>query len=307
LSKKTTLQISMSDNYHFLAGTGVALIAPFKNDYTIDYKAFKKLLQHVSPHVDYLVVYGTTAETPTLSYEEGNELLQFVIENNTHKRPIVYGIGSNATQEALGVIEKTDFTHVDAVLSVCPYYNKPTQAGIMAHYKTLADRLPVPLILYNVPSRTAVNMTAETTLILSKHPNIIGIKEASGHLEQVIQIAAQKDKDFLIISGDDAVTVPIISVGGVGVISVLANAFPDRVAAMVRLALEGDYESASQQLFEILPVIKLAFEEGNPVGIKAILSEIGIGNDLVRLPLVPASDSLKEKIKKEVNTKFRKV
>ena len=211
-----------------LTGTGVALVTPFTDDDEVDFYALERLLDHVSPQVDYLVVHGTTAETATLTYAEGDRILRFVHKHNAGKLPVVYGIGSNATKEALNVIRNTDFEGVDAVLSISPYYNKPTQPGIIRHYEALADALPVPLIIYNVPSRTASNIEADTTLHLANHPNIIGTKEASGLFDQITKIAIAKPDDFLLISGDDLLTLPIMSLGGDGVISVLANMFPGK-------------------------------------------------------------------------------
>ncbi len=207
-------------------GTGVALVTPFHQDGSIDFASLKKLLVHTSAGVDYFVVMGTTGESATLTKEEKKEVLQFVLKNNPKKLPLVYGIGGNHTASVLEEIENTNFKGVSALLSVSPYYNKPSQEGIRQHFKKIADTAPLPVILYNVPSRTSSNLTADTTLKLAQHKNIIGIKEASGSLEQCMKIAKNKTKDFLLISGDDLFTLPLYSIGGgVGVISVLANAF----------------------------------------------------------------------------------
>ena len=209
-----------------LYGTGVALVTPFYSDKTIDFVSLKKLLAHTALGVDYYVVMGTTGESVTLSKEEKKEVLEFVRKHNPKKLPIVYGIGGNNTQQVVEEIESTNLRGVSALLSVSPYYNKPSQEGICQHFVRVANASPVPIILYNVPGRTASNLTAVTTLRLAKHKNIIGIKEASGNLEQCMNIAKGKPKDFMLISGDDLLTLPLYAVGGVGVISVLANALP---------------------------------------------------------------------------------
>ena len=279
-----------------LEGTGVALVTPFNENYEIDFPALKKLLRHTAKGVDYYVVMGTTGESVTVSAAEKKKILQFVKENNTAKLPVVYGIGGNNTQSVLDAIKDTDFKGVDAVLSVSPYYNKPSQAGIIRHFETIADACPVPVILYNVPGRTSSNLTAETTLKLAEHPNITGIKEASGNIEQCMKIAREKPKDFLLISGDDLLTVVLYSMGARGVISVLANAFPEIFRKAKEAAFSGNFAMASQQMFKLLEVNSLMYEEGNPVGIKQLLAEMGICKNLVRLPLVPASASLRERI-----------
>jgi len=209
-----------------LYGTGVALITPFTESLEVDYKALKKLLNHTAKGVDYYVVMGTTGETPTCTSVEKKSILAFVKMNNSKNLPIVMGIGGNSTTEVIEAIKETDFNGVTALLSVCPYYNKPSQEGVYQHFKKVADRSPVPVILYNIPGRTGINMTADTTLRLAAHPNIIGIKEASGNLEQCMKIIKEAPKDFMMISGDDMLTTPLYALGGKGVISVLANAFP---------------------------------------------------------------------------------
>jgi 4-hydroxy-tetrahydrodipicolinate synthase len=277
-------------------GTGVALVTPFLEDGTIDFKSLKKLLNHTAKGVDYYVVMGTTGESATLSKTEKKKVLEFVINNNSKKLPIVFGIGGNYTQEVIQTIRETNFEGIDAILSVSPYYNKPSQEGIYQHFKLIADASPVPVILYNVPGRTASNITAETTLRLTNHKNILGIKEASGNLEQCMNIAKSKPKDFLLISGDDMLTVPMYAIGGVGVISVLANALPQPFKKMKDFSFEGNFKKASVEQFKLLEINGPMYEEGNPVGVKFLLSLKGICLPAVRLPLVIASSKLKEKI-----------
>lgn len=276
-------------------GTGVALVTPFLEDQQVDYPSLERLINHViSGGVDYLVVLGTTGESATLTGSEKAQLLKASVEYNKGRVPLMLGIGGNATQKLIEEIEQTDFYGVAGILSVSPYYNKPTQEGIIAHYQALADASPVPLMLYNIPGRTMSNLTAATTLALSHHPNIIGIKEASGNLEQCMQIAASMPKDFLLLSGDDLLTKPMQSIGGSGVISVLANALP----ATFKTLIEGDATSSQQAAHSVLKLNGLMYEEGNPVGIKNLLLHLGIiQTDQVRLPLLRASKGLSEKIR----------
>ncbi|WP_400190809.1 4-hydroxy-tetrahydrodipicolinate synthase [Hymenobacter sp. B81] len=283
-----------------LHGTGVALVTPFSAaDFSVDYPALRRLLDFViDGGVEYIVVNGTTAESPTTTAAEKAELLRVAKEHVAGRVPLVFGIGGNDTAAVERLIHSTDLEGVAAILSASPYYNKPSQRGIIAHYQRLADAAPVPVILYNVPGRTASNLSADTTLRLAEHPNIVGIKEASGDLEQCLQIAALKPADFLLISGDDLLTTPMISFGAVGVISVLANAFPRPFSDMTRLALAGDYAAASEKLFELLPLNPLMYEESNPVGVKAALELLGVCSGAVRLPLLAASESLQQRIRK---------
>lgn len=281
-----------------LYGTGVALVTPFHEHGEIDFKSLKKLLTHTAKGVDYYVVMGTTGESATLSKTEKKEVLQFALKNNVKQLPVVYGIGGNNTQQVLEEIKETDFSGISAILSVSPYYNKPSQEGIYQHFVKVADQSPVPVILYNVPGRTSSNLSAETTLRLSQHKNIIGIKEASGNLEQCMKISKDKPKDFLLISGDDLLTVPLYSIGAVGVISVLANAYPVVFKKMKEYSFAGDYSKAQKALFQLVDINAPMYEEGNPVGVKYLLNLMGIVSPFVRLPLVPASESLKKKIEK---------
>lgn len=283
-------------------GTGVALITPFTEKGTIDYDALKRVLDFTSEGVDYLVVLGTTGEVATITKDEKKAILSFIKQNNSKGLPIVYGIGGNNTAVVVEEIQSTDFEGVDAILSVSPYYNKPSQAGIIAHFRLIADTCPVPVIVYNVPGRTMSNMIASTTLELSKHPNIIGVKEASGNLEQCKEIAKTKAEDFLLLSGDDLITKEVIEMGGKGVISVLANGFPKEFSKIARLALAGKFEESkaiSDSFEEINP---LMYIESNPVGIKEVLRQKGICGNEVRLPLIPATIDLQNKISNLLKT-----
>ncbi|MES2731660.1 MAG: 4-hydroxy-tetrahydrodipicolinate synthase [Bacteroidota bacterium] len=284
-----------------LKGTGVALVTPFTAEHLVDYPALQRLVRHVSDGgVDYLVVLGTTGESATISKAEKKEILSFVIQHNDKKLPIVYGLGGNHTQDILDTIRQTDFTGVDAILSVSPYYSKPSQNGIYEHYKRIADACPVPVLLYNIPGRTCSNVSAQTTLKLAKHPNIIGTKETSGDWAQMLEIAKGKPKDFLLLSGDDLLAVPMMSIGGVGAISVLANAFPGEFSTMIRQALAGEFEKANRQLFRYIGINALLYEEANPVGIKKVLEIAGICSAHVRLPHLSASEDLTTRLKKAI-------
>lgn len=283
-----------------LRGTGVALVTPFNQKQDIDFEALQKLLEFTYSNgegVDYWVVMGTTGEVATLNSKEKNQVLEFVKQNNPHNIPIVYGIGGNHTEALKETMDNTDFDQVEAILSVSPYYNKPSQEGIYAHYTTLADYAPRPLILYNVPSRTSSNISAETTLKLAEHSNIIATKEASGDLVQCMEIAKNKPENFLLLSGDDMLAIPMIAIGGEGVISVLANAFPSFFTTMIQYTLKQEFSLASKQLHQLLNINPLMYQESNPVGVKEALAQQGIIENYVRLPLLPASEALKEKIK----------
>ena len=281
-------------------GTAAALVTPFNSEEEIDYLSLKKLLDHTSPYLDFYVVNGTTAESAVLSLKEQIQYLDFVKNYNKNKKPIVFGIGGNSTRGVVENIKQLNSDGIDALLSVSPYYNKPTQEGIYRHFMKIADASPVPVILYNVPTRTASNMTAPTTLRLATHENIIGIKEASGDLVQCIEIAKYKPNDFLLLSGDDLLTIPMISIGACGVISVIANALPKEFSQSVSLALQGDYHQAKEMLFYYYELNKLLFDEGNPAGVKAVLEILNVMNSSVRLPLIKASKSLKLLIKDQL-------
>ncbi len=284
-------------------GTGVALVTPFLANGQIDFQSLDRLVEHcLSGGVDYLVVLGTTGESATLSAEEKAQVLKRVKEVNKGRKPIVLGHGGNDTARLISGMQSIDWEGVDAILSVSPYYNKPSQAGIQAHYEAVATDSPVPVILYNVPGRTGTNMTAATTLRLAAHPNIIGIKEASGNVEQAMAIAASKPNDFLIISGDDLLTPALIACGAVGAISVLANSHPAEFSRMVNLSRKSDFSGASSVWKNWIDLNPLLYEEGNPVGIKAVLEILGICEASVRQPLQAASSVLKEKIRKEISS-----
>lgn len=279
-----------------LFGTGVALVTPFDESGEIDFKALKRLLIHTAKGVDYFVVMGTTGESATLSKEEKKSVLKFVLENNPKKLPVVYGIGGNNTQSVLDEIKSTDLKGVTALLSVSPYYNKPSQEGIFQHFKAIAEASPLPIILYNVPGRTGSNLLASTTLRLAALKNIIGIKEASGNLEQCMKIVKEKPKDFMLISGDDMLTLPMYSIGGVGVISVLANALPQVFLKIKENFNSGKLAQAQAAQFKMIDINGPMYEEGNPVGVKYLLSLIGICGHFVRLPLTKPSAGLQKKI-----------
>jgi len=279
-----------------LFGTGVALVTPFDESGAIDFKALKRLLIHTAKGADYFVVMGTTGESATLSKEEKKYILKFVLDNNPKKLPVVYGIGGNNTQDVLDEIKSTDLNGVTAILSISPYYNKPSQEGIFQHFKAIAMASPLPVILYNVPGRTGSNITAQTTLRLASINNIIGIKEASGNLEQCMKIVKEKPKDFMLISGDDLLTLPVYAIGGVGIISVLANALPQVFLKIKENFYSGKLSQAQAAQFKIIDINGTMYEEGNPVGVKFLLSLIGVCGYKVRLPLAGPSLGLQKRI-----------
>jgi 4-hydroxy-tetrahydrodipicolinate synthase len=282
-----------------ITGTGVALVTPFDaKTQQVDYAALTKLVKFVSDGgVNFLVALGTTAETPTLSDGEKKEILACIRSSNAKKLPIVLGLGGNNTADILEKIRQTDFSEVDALLSVTPYYNKPSQQGLYEHYKAIAQSSPVPVVLYNVPGRTGVNLSAATTLRLAGEvKNILGTKEASGNLSQISYILRDKPQHFLVLSGDDALTFPLMATGAHGVISVAANAFPKQISGMVRLISEQKYNEAAKIHLDMMPLIDALFAEGNPAGIKAALAILGIIDNALRLPLVSASKELMVKM-----------
>ncbi|MFM7467701.1 MAG: 4-hydroxy-tetrahydrodipicolinate synthase [Crocinitomicaceae bacterium] len=280
-------------------GSGVALVTPFKNDFSIDFDALKSLVRlQISGGTDFLVVQGTTGESPVLSAEEKQAVLQCVLEENDGKLKVVYGAGGNNTL-AVGSALKQVPKGVDGILSVSPYYNKPIQRGIIEHYKHISTCSDLPIILYNVPGRTGSNVLPETTLALAEIPNIVAMKEASGNMEQIMEIIRLRKPDFGVLSGDDALTMPLIAAGADGVISVVANAFPEKFSRMVHASLEGDYDTARKEHYDLLPITKMFFEEGNPGGVKIALRERGISSDVMRLPLVSVTEGLKERIVRE--------
>lgn len=289
---------------HAFKGTGIAMVTPFLPDGQIDFNGLEKLTHHlINGGVEYLVVMGTTGESATLSKEEKLAVLNTVIAENHGRCKIVYGMGGNDTHALAAEIAQMDFTHIDAILSVSPYYNKPTQEGIYQHYKTLAAIAPKPIILYNVPGRTGSNMSAATTLRLAhEFKNIIAIKEASGNMEQVMQIIKERPEGFLVISGDDNLTFPIIALGGDGVISVSGHGYPRLFSDMVRNALKGDLATARPAHYQLFRFTQLIFQEGNPGGIKVALEALGVCGATLRLPLWPISTDLKNSLLEEMNT-----
>lgn len=274
-------------------GVGVALVTPFTEQGAVDYNSLGRLLAYTEQGgVDYYVVHGTTGEAATTTAQEKAEIVEFILKNNPKKLPIMYGLGGNNTQALLDELRTLNLEGIDAILSASPAYSLPTQEGIYQHYVALADVSSKPLFLYNVPGRTARNISAETTLRLAQHENIAGIKEASKDMVQCMEIARDMPKDFMLISGDDMLTLPLASIGGCGVISVLANGLPSLFCKMVRCALESNYEKAQEALFQVLDINNLLYCEGNPVGVKQVLKEMGVCESYVRLPLLKASNTL---------------
>ena len=278
-----------------LQGTGVALITPMLANGELDLPGLENIVDYVAS-ADYIVALGTTGEVATLKTGEKNKVMDVIKTKLAGKKPLVLGHGGNDTGKLISQLNDFDFEGIDAILSVSPYYNKPSQTGIIAHYEAIANASPVPVILYNVPGRTGSNISAASTLELAKHPNIIGIKEASGNVEQAMAIARDKPGDFYLISGDDLLTPALISIGAKGVISVLANALPQQFSEMVSACLKSDFSAAAIIWKKWLDLNPLLYEEGNPVGIKAVLAQLGVCGDGVRLPLVAASNGLKERI-----------
>ena len=282
------------------SGSGVALVTPFKEDKSIDFTAVRKLVQlQILGGTDFLVVQGTTGESPTLSQEEKLKLLETVIDENAGKLKIVYGIGGNNTILVGETLKQLKIEGVDGILSVSPYYNKPTQKGIIEHFKYISSCTELPIILYNVPGRTGSNILAETTLTLAEIPNIVAIKEASGNMDQIMEIIRLRKPNFGVISGDDAITMPLIAAGADGVISVVANALPEKFSRMVHAAINGDLDSARKEHYDLLSITRMFFEEGNPGGVKVALGHRKIMNEFMRLPLIPVSDALRKRIQKE--------
>lgn len=283
-------------------GLGVALVTPFKSDESVNYDSLEKLIEfQISNGTDYIVALGTTAETPTLTIQEQKDITKFIVKQVNGRTPIVVGIGDNCTASLLDKVNNIDFTGISAILSVTPYYNKPTQEGLYRHFCALSKISPVPIILYNVPGRTGVNMTPETTIRIAKEcNNVIATKEASGDINQIKQIIEQAPKEFQVISGDDAITTDVVLAGGKGVISVFANAYPKEMKWLVDSALNGSATSAREKMeAEFSELFKLMFIEGNPAGVKALLEMKGLSENVLRLPLISVTDSTKSKIKAE--------
>lgn len=286
----------MKNNFN---GTGVALVTPFNPDGSIDFPALERLVEYqIANGTDFLVVQGTTGESPTLEFAEKLETLNCVIKVNNGRLPIVFGVGGNNTATVAKTLQSLP-DGIDGILSVSPYYNKPIQNGIIEHYKVLAAATTLPIILYNVPGRTGSNMTAATCLELAKIDNIVAVKEASGNMSQIMEIIQKRPAGFGVLSGDDALTLPMIACGADGVISVVANAFPERFGVMVHESLNGNYEKAREAHYDLLAITDMFFEEGNPGGVKVSLEAQGIMQQTMRLPLYPVSNSLNERIKAE--------
>ena len=283
-------------------GTGVAILTPFKNDSSIDFAALGRVVNHViNGGVNYIVVMGTTGESSTLTKDEKKAILSYVAEVTDNRVPIVTGIGGNNTQEVINCVRHSNLTGVDGILSVAPYYNKPNQRGLIQHFKAIATCSPIPVILYNVPGRTCSNITSETCIELANEcENIVGIKEASGDIAQIMRIIKAKPDNFSVISGDDMMTIPIIAAGGSGVISVLANAFPVATSDLVSNALKSNFKSAREIQLRFLEMIELLFIDGNPAGVKAMLSIMNICQNTLRLPLVPVNRTIYTRIQKAI-------
>ena len=279
-------------------GTGVALVTPFKNDFSVDTEALKRIVNYViDGGVEYLVVLGTTAESATLTPIEKEQVIETIIEANKGRLPLVLGVGGNNTQKVLEELQTRDFSAFSAILSVSPYYNKPTQEGIYQHFKAIASVSPIPILLYNVPGRTASNMMPSTVLRLAQDfKNIIGIKEAAGDMVQAMKLIQNKPKDFLVISGDDMITLPMVLAGGSGVISVIGEGFPKAFSQMVRLGLERKVEEAYKLHYTLADSIDMIFEQGNPAGIKEVFKALNLAENTVRLPLVNVNEELSKRI-----------
>src|SRR5690554_6002635 len=287
-----------------LIGTGVALVTPFKKDFSVDTEALKRIVRYnIDGGVDYLVVLGTTAEAATLSKDEKELVIRTVIEENAGNLPLVLGVGGNNTQEVVNELKTGDFSAFSAILSVSPYYNKPTQEGIYQHFKMIAQNSPVPVILYNVPGRTASNMLPQTVLRLANDfKNIIGIKEAAGDIVQAMRLIQNKPEDFLVISGDDMITLPMILAGGSGVISVIGEGFPKEFSEMVRLGLQAKVQEAYALHYQLADSIDMIFEQGNPAGIKEVFKHLNLSENTVRLPLVNVNEDLSDRLNSFVKT-----
>ena len=289
-----------------LIGTGVALVTPFKKDFSVDIEALKRIVNfQIDNGIDYLVILGTTAENATLTSEEKEIVIKTVKETNNNRLPLVLGVGGNDTQKIIKELQTRDFTGINAILSVSPYYNKPTQEGIYQHYKAISEVSPLPIILYNVPGRTSSNVLPSTVIRLANDfKNIVAIKEAAGEIVQAMQLIKNKPKDFLIISGDDMITLPMVLAGGSGVISVIAEGFPKEFSEMVHLGLNRKVDDAYKIHYKIAPAIDMIFEHGNPAGIKEVFKHLGIAENTVRLPLVTVNEDLSNRIKTFINSLY---
>jgi len=281
-----------------LKGLGVAMVTPFLQNGEVDYPNLEKLVNYlIANGVDYLVALGTTGETPTLTDDEKGKIVRVIVQTSHNRVPVIVGMGGPSTNAILQQFKTFDFSGVSAILSVSPYYNKPSQAGLIEHYQTLAEHAPLPVILYNVGTRTGCNIEPDTTLKLAEHQNIIGIKEASGVLNQIMFIVKHKPKDFLVISGDDAITLPLMAVGVDGLISVVGNAYPAEVAKMIHLVQEGNFKEAALIHYQLLDIVQACFKEGSPSGVKAFLALQNRIAYCLRLPLVKVSDTHQKSVK----------
>jgi 4-hydroxy-tetrahydrodipicolinate synthase len=291
----------MKDTKKF-RGTGVAIVTPFKNDSSIDFAALGRVVNHViNGGVNYLVVMGTTGESSTLTKDEKKAIISYVVEVTDSRVPLIIGIGGNSTQEVINTVRHSNLTGIDGILSVAPYYNKPSQRGLFQHFKAISTCSPVPVILYNVPGRTCCNISSDTCIELANEcENIVGIKEASGDIAQIMRIIKNKPDNFSVISGDDMMTVPIIASGGVGVISVLANAFPSATSELVTSSLKNNCKSARELQLRYLEIIELLFVDGNPAGVKAMLNIMNLCQNILRLPLVPVNRATYTRIQKAI-------
>ena len=290
--------------YNILRGLGIALITPFTPDGEVDYKALVRLVEYqIDNGADFLCILATTGETPCLSKEEKVKIKNLVVEINKGRLPILMGCGGNNTKAVIEEIQATDWSGISGILSVCPYYNKPSQEGLYQHFKAIGNASPLPVVLYNVPGRTGVNMTSETTVRLANDcENIVAVKEASGNLEQVDEIIKNKPDGFDVISGDDALTFSMVASGAAGVISVIGNALPKEFSRMIRLEFKGEYEAARNIHHKFTELYKLLFVDGNPAGVKALLHEMGFIDNVLRLPLVPTRITTVQKMSEILKT-----
>ena len=288
-------------------GTGVALITPFNEDFSVDYKSLENIVEFtLSNGVDFLVALGTTSEAPTLTQEEKDKVLKTIIETANKRCPIMLGMGGNNTMSLLTSIKSQDFTGVDGILSVVPYYNKPNQRGMKVHFEMVADNSPVPVVLYNVPGRVGVNLQASTCVELAQHPNIVAVKEASGNLQQIMEILRDKPSDFDVLSGDDGITQPMMALGAKGVISVAANGYPDLFCKMVKSMMNVDVKTALDIHYKTLKMNNLIFADGNPAGIKCLMAYQNLCKNVLRLPLVTVNENVKNDLENEFNVMYNK-
>ena len=284
-------------------GTGVALVTPFKNNYSVDTDALVRIVSHIIENgADFLVALGTTSEAPTLTTEEKRLVVSTILKANAGRLPVMLGMGGNNTQAVIEAIKAQDFTGIDGILSVVPYYNKPNQRGMKAHFEAIADASPVPVVVYNVPGRVGVNLQAATCVALAQHPNIVAVKEASGNLQQIMEILRDKPADFDVLSGDDGITQPLLALGATGVISVAANAYPKPFSRMMRAMKEGRTDEALRLHYSMLNMNQLIFADGNPAGIKSLMNHIGLCDNVLRLPLVTVNEKVEADIANEWET-----